>query len=142
MPKTLGPLCSRNHDHEGTGKSLRYKNGACIECQRERESKKTKAQAQINLAQKDQELKVQNGCYYVVVVHNTSIPKQVEEKAKSMAGKFVSSIEKQSGKNAVGIFSFAAPIAAANFSRKISHRVTAVSNPVLNPNKVNIFDIF
>lgn len=31
--KYLGSLCKRGHDHEGTGKSLRYSNrGSCVEC--------------------------------------------------------------------------------------------------------------
>ncbi len=94
------------------------------------------------LKPRDQELKAQDTSYYVVVVHNAPIPKQVEEKAKSMAGEFVSTIEKQSGKNAVGVFSFTDPITAANFSRKMSQQVTAVSNPVLNPNKIDISDMF
>ena len=94
------------------------------------------------LKPRDQELKAQDTSYYVVVIHNAPIPKQVEEKAKSMAGEFVSSVEKQSGENAVGVFSFTDPIAAANFSRKMSHQVTAVSNPVRNPAQVDIFDVF
>jgi hypothetical protein len=34
---TLGKLCKRSHDHEGTGKSLRYAKGSrtCIACHRE-----------------------------------------------------------------------------------------------------------
>lgn len=30
--KYLGTLCKRGHDWEGTGKSLRYKNGDCVKC--------------------------------------------------------------------------------------------------------------
>ena len=35
----LGSLCRRNHDYEGTGKSLRYKDGNCFECTRARSKK-------------------------------------------------------------------------------------------------------
>lgn len=28
----LGSLCKRGHDHEGTGQSLRYTSGTCVEC--------------------------------------------------------------------------------------------------------------
>lgn len=46
-PHKLGNLCGRGHDHEGTGKSLRYdnKSGACVECAR----------------MKDREFKVKSG---------------------------------------------------------------------------------
>jgi len=30
--KYLGKLCKRGHDWNGTGKSLRYKSGACVKC--------------------------------------------------------------------------------------------------------------
>jgi hypothetical protein len=31
----IGVLCKRGHEHENTGKSLRYKSGACVLCQSE-----------------------------------------------------------------------------------------------------------
>lgn len=31
----LGVLCRRRHDHDGTGKSLRYRSGSCVACQTE-----------------------------------------------------------------------------------------------------------
>ncbi|WP_186425078.1 HNH endonuclease signature motif containing protein [Cupriavidus metallidurans] len=31
----LGALCRRGHDHEGSGQSLRYKSGSCVQCQAE-----------------------------------------------------------------------------------------------------------
>lgn len=35
----LGALCKRNHDHEGSGHSLRYiSTSCCVECQRERKA--------------------------------------------------------------------------------------------------------
>lgn len=40
---TLGTLCGREHDHEGTGKSLRYvKSGECVMCARMRREKHEK----------------------------------------------------------------------------------------------------
>lgn len=42
----LGGLCKRGHDHEGTGKSLRYGSGRCRECIKEYQKEHYQANAE------------------------------------------------------------------------------------------------
>lgn len=50
---TLGKLCKRGHDHEGTGKSLRrLPSGSCLQCDLERQEAKRQAQVQARRAAK------------------------------------------------------------------------------------------
>lgn len=48
---TLGKLCKRGHDHEGTGQSLRrLPSGSCLQCDLERQEAKRQAQVQATRA--------------------------------------------------------------------------------------------
>lgn len=46
--RVLGSLCKRGHDYQSTGKSVRYKSGACVDCETKRkQTPELKARAAI-----------------------------------------------------------------------------------------------
>lgn len=88
------------------------------------------------------DLSLSSSLYYVAVVHNISVPKDVFASARTLSGRLFYSNTTSIESRSFSIFSFSTPEAAGSFSRIVSGKGIVVSNPVTSPHQINISNFF